>query len=224
MASTRIVLGMSFASAGLALVLACSGTSTGTTGGDGGTSGGTSGASGGTSGSSGSAVKNCSTGSTTSKCSAAEIQPYTDCIQSKCDSVYSMCYGAGYKTGSFSGPCGTYITCSNACDCTDTACRSKCTLDPTCTSCISMFSSCSEGCTIPACATSGGTSGTSGGTSGASGGTSGTSGTTGKTCADFAACCAAKTGTAQTQCNQAYDAIKANGDATCNAAYSSYCP
>jgi hypothetical protein len=47
---------------------------------------------------------------------------------------------------------------------------------------------------------------------------------TAHTCADFAACCAAKSGSEQTSCQQAYDAIKASGDATCNAAFAGYCP
>ena len=211
MASTRIVLGMGLATAALALVVACSGTSTGSSSGASGTSGGTSG---------GSGVNKCA-GTSSSKCTSAEIQPYTDCVTSKCDAPFTQCYGAGWKTGSYSGPCATYITCVSGCACGDTGCITNCPRPTTeCSTCLESASSCSSPCTLPACATAGSSSGTSGSTSG----TSGASGTTGKTCAQLAACCASQSGSAQMACQGAYDAIKNNGDATCNAAYSPYCP
>lgn len=205
MASTRIAFGIGFAAATLGLVMACSSSTSGSSSGTSGTSGGTSGST--------SGIKSCGSSQTASKCTAAELQPYSDCVQTNCASAYTECYGADYKNGNFSGPCGTYITCANACACEDTACRMKCSLDSACTTCLTgKASTCSQGCTIPACATAG------------SSGTSGTSGTTGKTCAQLAACCATQTGSAQMACQGAYDAIKNNGDATCNAAYSTYCP
>lgn len=223
MASTRIVIGIVVtAASSLVALAACSGSTTNTGTGDGGASSGTSGSntSGGTSGSGtsgsgtsgGSGIKQCaSTGST---CTDAENTTYGNCLQNKCDATYSKCFGADYKTGTFSGSCGPYITCTQACACNDTACTSKCP-SPTseCTTCLGSFASCSAMCEAPACAT-GGSSGTSG--------SSGSSGS--KTCADLKACCdKIPAGQMKDSCNATYDAIKSM-DSNCNTVYPSYAP
>ena len=220
MASTRIVIGIVVtAASSLVALAACSGSTTTTGNGDGGASSGTSGA--GTSGSGtsgGSGIKQCpSSGST---CTEAETADYSSCIQSKCDSTYTKCFGADYKSGTYSGDCGTYITCTQACPCNDTACLSKCTITDACKSCIiPAASNCSAMCEAPACA--------KGGSSGSSG-TSGTSGGGGThSCAQLKACCdKIPEGSTKDSCNQTYDSIKTS-ESSCNSVYAGYassCP
>ncbi len=219
MASTRIVIGIVVtAASSLVALAACSGSTTNTGTGDGGASSGTSGSntSGGTSGSGtsgGSAIKQCApTGST---CTDAETAAYSSCLQDKCDATYSKCLGPDYKSGTFSGDCGPYITCTQACACGDTKCSMACQskLTSACTTCLGGLGSCSEMCEAPACAT---------------GGSSGTSGSSGsKTCADLKACCdKIPAGQMKDSCNGTYDAIKSM-DSSCNIVYPQYaadCP
>ena len=239
---TQLVLGVALMGSSLALAAACSSTTTGGTG-DGGTpatSGGTSGAtSGGTSGATSGGTSGATSGGTsggtsgvvggskcggmsTSTCTQSEIDSYNNCNFSMCDAEYQAALGSNYKTGSYAGACGTYITCTTACPCGDSACTQKCGLpDMACQTAIGKASSCSQmKCPPPACFKS---AGTSGGTSGTSGGASGTSGTTMHTCADLATCCAAiadastksgcdaaamSAGTNESTCNSYYDAFK----------------
>lgn len=205
MASTRLVIGIIIVGSALAVATACSSSTTGTS------SGGTSGT--GTSGGSTNGVKQCpSTGTSTSNCKSGELETYSTCVQDKCDGEYKKCLGPDYKTGTFAGACGSYVTCTNACACEDNTCRMKCTLSAECSSCFSGFGTCSQACTVPACASQG------------SSGTSGASGTAGgKTCAELETCCNAKTGASKDACVQAYDAVKGSGDSACNAAYGGYC-
>ena len=162
MASIRFILCTALTAS--ALALACSSSSTGS-----GTSGGASGTSG-TSGTFTTGINKCG-GTSSSNCTADEVKQYDDCFATACDSKFNECYGAGWKSGTYSGPCGTYIACFNACACGDTACFTKCP-DPSaeCAACRTSSSSCSDGCKLPAC----GTASTSGGTA----------------CAKLAACCA----------------------------------
>ncbi len=173
MASTRIVIGIVVtAASSLVALAACSGSTTGTSTGDGGASSSGSGTSG-SNASGGSGIKQCPT-STTSTCTDAENQAYGSCLQDKCNSEYSKCFGADYKSGKFSGSCGPYITCTQACPCNDTACTSKCAAPTSeCTTCLQGFSSCSQQCPVPACAT-GGSSGSSGSSGTPAGTTCGT--------------------------------------------------
>ena len=221
MASTRIAIGIVVtAASSLVALAACSGSTTNTGTGDGGaSSSGTSGSntSGGTSGSGtsgGSAIRQCpSTGNT---CTEAENATYGSCIQDKCDATFTKCYGADYKTGKFSGDCGSFITCSQACACNDTACSTKCATSITdaCASCLSpAVENCAGMCTAPACAT--------GGSSGSSG-TSGGGGT--KTCADLKACCdKIPAGSKKESCDAVYDSVK-NTESNCNIVYPQYAP
>jgi hypothetical protein len=222
MASTRIVIGIVVtAASSLVALAACSGSTSNTGNGDGGaSSSGTSGSgtSGGTSGSGtsgGSAIKQCAP--STSTCSETETNTYSSCIQEKCDATFTKCYGADYKSGTFSGDCGSYITCTQACACGDNTCLAKCTITDACKTCIiPAAQNCSAMCTAPACLT-GGSSGSSG-----SSGTSGGGGS--KTCADLKACCdKIPAGQMKDNCNGTYDAIKTM-DSSCNAVYASYAP
>jgi hypothetical protein len=85
-----------------------------------------------------------------------------------------------YMQGTFSGTCGSYFTCANACDCTDTACRSKCGQPSAdCQTCQQGLLTCSS-CTATICIPTPGSSGSSGSSGfGAA-----------HTCADLQACCA----------------------------------
>lgn len=159
MASIRFILGTALAAS--ALAVACSSSTTG------------SGSSGGTSGSSGtftSGINKCG-GTSSTNCTPEQVKQYDECFATACDSKFAECYGAGWKSGTYAGPCGTYIACFNACGCGDTACFTKCP-DPSaeCSDCRIRSSSCSDGCKLPTC----GTASTSGGTA----------------CADLATCCA----------------------------------
>jgi hypothetical protein len=175
------------------------------------------GGSGGASGS-GSGIKMCAPDNNT--CTAAESKAYSDCVTTACDTQYKECLGPNYKSGSYSGACGTYVNCFNACPCNDTTCLLGCGLpDAACQACLASFQTCSGTCTEPACYSTGGTGtgGRSGGGSGGSsgGGTGGSSGG-GATCADLLACCDASTNaTAKAICMMQYENIKNAGDATC---------
>ena len=84
-------------------------------------------------------------------CTAEQRKPLEDCVAQKCATTFSECYGADYRNGNFSGPCGSYIACTNACACEDTACRQKCgQADTACTTCIGG-SVCASECALPAC-------------------------------------------------------------------------
>jgi hypothetical protein len=205
-----IVIGI--ATGAIALIIACSSDNSNSSGGS---SGSTS-----SSGGSGSATgfKSCNTSSSsgTSTCTEAELKPYGDCVQTACDSKYKECYGPDYKSGTFSGACGTYITCTQKCDCNAanySSCVSACVLDSACGECSKGFLGCIQTCTLPACATAGSSSGTSGSTGTA-------------TCATLQTCCDKLTGSAKTQCDSAKSQAAGN-DQICSAyyqAYKSQCP
>jgi hypothetical protein len=236
---TQLVLGIAVMGSSLALAAACSSTTsngtgdggTGTSGGtsgatsggtSGATSGGTSGAtSGGTSGGGVVGAGKCGSSGSTSTCTQAETDTYNSCLTGMCDSQYQAALGSGYKTGSYGGACGTYITCTQACACNDTACYMKCGQpDSACTMALTSASSCAmTKCPPPACLTAGKDAGTSG--------TSGSSGGTMHTCAELMACCA-KIADASTKsaCDQTYTAVMSM-ESSCNAVYPSYaasCP
>ncbi|MCA9584394.1 MAG: hypothetical protein KC657_03455 [Myxococcales bacterium] len=211
--------------AAVALVAACSSSSTNDgTSSSGGASSGSSGASSGSSGASSSGSSGASSGSSGSSgpkycaggtCTEAEGKPYADCVIGKCDTQYQECYGPGYKTGTYGGSCGPYLTCVQKCACDDTACFQACGAPQgDCQTCLQKVSTCVQGsgCQAPACASVQPDAGGGGG----------------KTCADLAACCAKiADNTKKTQCQGTYDQVKASGDATCNLVYTQYaadCP
>jgi hypothetical protein len=179
----------------------------------------------------------CTTGST-GTCTQAELDTYDNCIASQCGSTLATCYGSGYQSGSFSGPCGTYGSCVSKCSCTDTACKTACGQPSSaCQSCLTPYTACifSASCTIPACLLSGGgTGGTSGGAGGRTGGAGGFTGSLGGstgtagTCADLLACCNAANATLKPSCMTEYNTVVSMGDATCgqllSVIKSTFCP
>ena len=156
----------------------------------------------------------CPTSSGTGTCTAAQNKAYGDCVQSKCDGAYKMCFGDSYKSGSFGGPCAVWIGCSAKCNC-DTTCMGTCGLaPPDCRTCLmGPLTQCvvKSSCVPPVCS-GGGTGGSGGGTGGSGGGTGGSGGNAGGsggggaggsggggaggsgggsgTCADLMRCCA----------------------------------
>jgi hypothetical protein len=168
----------------------------------------------------------CPPGSTGS-CTQAELDTYDNCVIGQCGSTLTTCYGSGYQSGSFSGPCGTFGSCISKCGCTDTACKTACGQPSSdCQSCLTPFTACilSSSCTLPACllsgggagGTSGGAGGRTGGAGGFTGSLGGSTGTTG-TCADLLACCNAASATLKPTCMTEYNAVVSMGDATCGA-------
>lgn len=108
-------------------------------------------------------------------CTAAERMTYETCVTNACNATYTDCLGPGYKTGTYTGVCGTYFSCVNACPCENNiACLLACGLpDPACQACALQLETCSGMCTEPACySTPGGTGGRGGGSTGGSTGSS----------------------------------------------------
>ena len=92
-------------------------------------------------------------GSTGQTCTG--VDAFESCVESHCDSQAQACYGSGYKSGSYGGPCGGFLGCVTKCACGDTSCQSGCLsqLTSDCSTCSQTFSSCqqSSGCAQPVC-------------------------------------------------------------------------
>ncbi len=85
-------------------------------------------------------------------CKQDEVDAYGKCVQDKCDGQIKLCFGDNYKTGTFAGTCGAYVTCSNKCSCTDNNCRAACAAmaDAPCTDCLLKIGACTQsmGCKL----------------------------------------------------------------------------
>jgi hypothetical protein len=185
------------------------------------------------SGSSGLGALSCPSGSNAGMCTAEQNNAYANCLIGKCDTQFQACYGPGYKSGTFSGPCATYLNCVTKCGCGDTACRAACTVGSECTTCLGSVANCalSSGCALPVCngtggtagAGTGGTAGTgTGGTAGTgTGGAGGTGGGTGN-CAALNACCASIANAQLKMACQMQAGLIQGNDQTCAALLSSY--
>lgn len=213
MISTRIAFSFAVvaAAATMALAACSSSDSTNNTSGNGGENGNGTGDGGGTGNGdgNGSGFKDCSGGNGSgeeSKCTQQELQAYSSCISTNCDSTYKECYGDDYKSGSFSGACGDYIGCINACACSDVSCYQKCPQpSAACTSCSEKLSTCSQKCTVPDCMKPDIDSGTG----------------NGKTCADLSTCCE---GIEDADMKSACEQAAAGGNETvCSSLYGSLC-
>ncbi len=152
-------------------------------------------------------------------CSKAEVDSFLKCVGGRCGDKYAVCYGSGYASGVFSGPCGEVATCQNACACDDTACQKACAPKQTleCVTCLGPVGQCVQAeCGFPMCMAPP----NDGGVAGAfdSGVATGT-----KTCVDLTACCASLADASKREtCNKQYDAVKGFGDTYCNSVYQSY--
>lgn len=208
MSQVRVVISVVAAIGSVLVVAACSSTTTSTGSSSGSTgSSGTSGT--GTSGSSGdsSSFKSCNEDTPSTTCTQAELQPYDDCLLNACEADYEKCYGSNFKSGTFDGPCGTFITCQQKCACGDTMCLTACgEPDMACSACIEDAAGCGNSCTAPACLDQG---------SSGSSGSSGSGGT--HTCADLQPCCDAQTDAdTKSACDQV---VSSAMDASCSAYY-----
>lgn len=159
------------------VVAACSSSSNGATSGSNPSSGSPS-ASGGA---------NKCTGADHPSCTQAEVDTYEQCVMNACDAEMKQCFGSGYRSGSYGGPCGSWLTCSAKCACNDNACEQKCQPENACMDCIAGTSKCTESakCTRPACMTGGGSKSDAGSTQDASAYEA--------ACADLMTCCDALT-------------------------------
>ena len=96
----------------------------------------------------------CGMGGGSSSCSKAELDTYNSCTYAACETQYKACYGAGVQMGNFSGPCGTFITCTSKCGCGDLGCFLGCGMPSSaCVTCSEAVATCQESssCTKPAC-------------------------------------------------------------------------
>lgn len=145
--------------------------------------------------------------SSTSTCTQSELDTYVSCTTTQCDAQYKDCFGANYQSGTWAGKCQTFMTCTTACKCGDTACTQACgTPTGDCAACYGTLGACTTSkCPIPKCMMGGA----------ADAGT-----TSGKTCADLKTCCdSIADATKKAACTAGYDAAKSSGDAVCGALY-----
>jgi len=149
----------------------------------------------------------------TEECTPAQLKVYSDCVDTACSDEYTKCYGPGYKQGKFSGVCGTYLNCTQDCDCNDSACQAACNPSSECETCLQSFASCASSC-ISKLQCAFGDSGVALGD---------------KTCADLLTCCNSLTDADQkTDCKDTHAQIVMSGggvaDLVCSGLYTTYCP
>lgn len=158
-------------------------------------------------------------------CTAAEVKEYGTCVASACKSEYASCFGPGYASGQFSGPCSSYLSCTSQCSCGDQGCYSACTVSTECSTCMRSFARCSSGCLGKlTCALEG----DDGGVPIADAGTlplPDAGFDLSKTCADLRACCDSLSDLdAKGECSSAHGAASTVGDVACSALVTVYCP
>jgi hypothetical protein len=192
----------------MALTVGCGGSSSTGIDGGGGATGGGGGISG--NGGAGSSGFTSTTGRTVAsgglECkgqSCAAKDTYYACA-AKCDADAKICFGPSYASGTFSGACQSFITCTMACPCDSTGatclqtCYAAVTAD--CVTCLSTASTCgvTNGCGAqpPTCPSDAATS-------------------TGTNCATLAACCPTMAAAAGMTVQQCQAGIAGLPDATC---------
>jgi len=112
---------------------------------------------------------------------------YESCVIKACDAKIVACWGSGYQSGSFSGPCADVMNCMLACPCDAnySSCQQTCAMkmmsNTACQTCSLEVSTCMQGsgCKQPVCTGTGVDQGSLQKDGGVSGG-----------CATLAACCA----------------------------------
>lgn len=138
-----------------------------------------------------------------------DTSDYSECLQTQCEAEYKDCLGNGYASGNFAGG-----RCKEMLDCVMAApdpCMNDCEISDDCTACFGEIATCALGssCALPECAGGGGPTP---GPTGSGGG-----------CAALDDCCASmQDADQQEQCTQQADAVRAGGDAVCDAALSIY--
>ena len=145
-----------------------------------------------------------------SDCPQASIDKYSTCVVTTCDSTYKACFGDGYASGTFGGPCKELLGCAMVCASCDQACIQKCSdqfLVGTCKDCITgplttcVVSAITDGkCALPCVKVGSG-------------------------CAGLSTCCNSMVGQDKTDCLKVLDAYKnlplGAGDTSCDAALTS---
>ena len=69
--------------------------------------------------------QSCQSGESSCKDEAA-IQEYADCAVQTCDAEYKQCFGDGYLSGAFGGPCQGLMECASQCQDCDQVCLQAC--------------------------------------------------------------------------------------------------
>jgi hypothetical protein len=59
-------------------------------------------------------------------CRQEEVDQYNTCLWDQCDAEFRGCFGDDYRMANFSGPCASFIACTDRCDCGDRACQNAC--------------------------------------------------------------------------------------------------
>src|SRR5262249_17659749 len=129
------------------------------------------------------------------------------CQTTSCDSQTAACLGAGYKSGTFTGPCADFINCTCMCGASDLTCLQACQpkYSSACMSCSTALDACVQQSCGSVC---GGSSAPPDMATSASG-----------NCAALATCCGQIPAGQQPGCT----AVVGNGnDAQCAAALSGY--
>jgi hypothetical protein len=130
-------------------------------------------------------------------CSAKDT--YFACAASKCDADAKTCFGPNYASGTFTGACQSFLTCTMGCPCDSTgdACLLGCeaAITSDCVTCSATVQTCAAtsgcGAGAPTCANDASTSGTntSTNTNTNTNTKTNTSTATGTSCATLVACC-----------------------------------
>lgn len=100
-------------------------------------------------------------------CTDEDLIEWHECTTDACQDEYEACYGAGFRSGEYTGVCKPFIDCAQRCDCYDTDCVAACPIPQDCLDCFDGVS-CGQECS-PSCIAFGPRAG--------------------KTCRDTLACC-----------------------------------
>lgn len=139
-----------------------------------------------------------------------EFMRYQSCQQAACDGQYRSCYGPDYARSIYNGgPCSSWQTCVDRCNC-DTACQTSCGQAPV--TCLDCIVGTLEPCTTAAacdplqCTVDAGT-----GSVGA--------------CERLARCCSSLADQAlRAQCTTLYTNLAPAGDEICQGVIPAFCP
>jgi hypothetical protein len=195
-------------------------------------------------------VDNCTSTGAPQTCTGTA--QFDSCIMGACDTQIQAALGPSYASGTFTGPCASYLNCFKGCPCNANypACRTACGQQMTaaCQAPGLALNNCMSAapCTDPVCTSTGagggagaggyaggyggyagglgGYAGGLGGYAGGLGGTAGVGGGTGTyTCAQLSACCARITDPNYVAIKNACTTTVGYAmDAACSAVYTTY--
>jgi hypothetical protein len=69
-------------------------------------------------------------------CTDYEFIEYYECTADACQAGFEACYGAGFRSGEYTGACKPFIDCARRCDCYDTDCVLACPIALECWDCL----------------------------------------------------------------------------------------